>query len=142
MRYLKTYESMRSNKSFLEILEYINDICLDLKDDGFNVDVKRESYWKSDNKNIKNRFSPSHQHEKNSVKLLMIKVVIYKLDADSPAYPYSPSGNTEDIMYEIDNDIFDYENWVSGYSTWLYHTKKYGTTREIDPISLQLTFSK
>lgn len=55
---------------------------------------------------------------------------------------YKPSGNTEDIMYEIDNDIFDYESWVSGYSTWLYYTKKYGTTRDIDPISLQLTFSK
>lgn len=76
MKHLETYES--TNNPFIEMVEYIKDICLDIKDEGFSVNVTRESYWKSNNKNLTNRFSASHKNDPTSKKLLMIKVSISK----------------------------------------------------------------
>lgn len=78
MKHLKPYYRALNNP-FVEMVEYIKDICLDLTDEGFGVNVTRESYWTSDNKWVKNRFSASHKHDPTSKKLLMIRVSIHKL---------------------------------------------------------------
>ncbi len=129
---------MKNIKSYNEAFNTntLEDILIDVTDEGYT--------WDLVNTTKSNGTSTVSIYINNTVEFDIKKIkettqrILKYLESDG----YKPSGNTEDIMYEIDNDIFDYENWVSGYSTWLYHTKKYGTTREIDPISLQLTFSK
>ena len=43
MRYLKTYKIFESNDSDDEVLSTISDMALDIKDDGFGVDVSKYS---------------------------------------------------------------------------------------------------
>jgi hypothetical protein len=39
MRYLKTYESYNDNINYDIIIDDIKDICLELSDDGFSIEV-------------------------------------------------------------------------------------------------------
>lgn len=129
---------MKNIKSYNEAFNTntLEDILIDITDEGYTWDLVNTT--KSNGTSIVSIYiNNTVEFDIKKIKETAQRILKY-LESDG----YKPSGNTEDIMYEIDNDIFDYENWVSGYSTWLYHTKKYGTTREIDPISLQLTFSK
>jgi len=44
MRYLKTHESYNDNINYDIITDYIKDICLELSDDNFNIEVVEPNY--------------------------------------------------------------------------------------------------
>lgn len=130
MKYLKKYNNINEAVFDTSILE---DILLDITDEGFgwNISLNKRSDGES------NIVVYITYNTNLDIKLIFNSIL--RVDKYLLSEGYHQSGNTDDILDEIENGYFQPEGWISGYIDANNDPYFFTSGGEL---SLQLTYSK
>jgi hypothetical protein len=109
MRYLKTHESYNDNINYDIIIDDIKDICLELSDDGFSIEIFEPNYKSLMRLHINIILSPSRE-----------KADLFKL------------GGIKDTILRICDYLNQYEFIISEIDSMGPVPDKYGNFNKID----------